>query len=167
MTYTITLEAGFVRAVLIDRETVEETTEFLTAVARWKRAHPNILIEVRSSKPIFQAVRHVMACFREIAQAPGHRIALAADSMEVQASHEYLELLARQQGLNVRSFPGEEEALRWFSEQAPDAARPDERPQTERRQANRDRREQPDRRLGEDRRKLAKRRLATRRGGAS
>jgi hypothetical protein len=167
MTYTITLEAGFVRAVLIDRETVEETREFLTAVARWRRPYPNILIHVRSSKPIFHAMRHVMGRFKEIAQAPGHRIALVADSMEVQASHEYLELLARQQGLNVRSFSSEEEALRWFSGQARDAARSGEQPQTERRRADRERRQQPDRRLGEDRRKQATRRLATRRGGAS
>jgi hypothetical protein len=169
MTYTITLEARFVRAVLIGRETVEETSECLKAIARWSAQQPNVLIEVRGSKPIFQAMRHgLMERFKEIARAPSHRIALTADSMELQASHEYLELLASQQGLRVRSVASEDEAVEWFSEAASAAnAPPAQWPETERRREASERRQQAERRVGEDRRKQSKRRLLARRARAS
>jgi hypothetical protein len=79
--------------------------------------------------------------FRQIARTPRHRIALTAEGADLQASHEYLELLARQRGVNVRSFRDEAEALRWL----------------------RDRRLQPDRRQREERRTGAERRQGPRR----
>lgn len=45
---------------------------------------------------------------------PGIRIALVSDSTEFYASHEYIELLARQKGLAVRSFSAEERATAWL-----------------------------------------------------
>jgi len=44
---------------------------------------------------------------------------LLADTMDLRVSHEYLELIARQHALNVRSFRSMDEALRWLR-QPPD-----------------------------------------------
>ena len=149
MTYSITEEQDYLRAELANRETVGETREFLRAVVRYSPRYANIVICVRQSKPIFHAERHgLIEYFQEAARSPKHRIALLADTADLQASHEYLELLARQRGFNVRSFHSEPEVLWWFRD---------------RREARTDRRlgqEQPqgeDRRRGQDRRQPAAR----------
>ena len=93
MRYQITAEAGYLRAELFNRETVEETRAFLRAVVRENAKHrrPCVLILVRVSKPIFQVVPHRLI--------------------------EYIELLARQRRLNVRSFRDEPAALQWLKDQ--------------------------------------------------
>jgi hypothetical protein len=130
MAYKITVEADFVRAELAHRETVEETRDFLQALLRYSETYTCILIQVRSSKPVFHVERHgLVEYFGQIARTPRHRIALTAETADLQASHEYIELLARQRGLSVRSFRDEAEALQWL----------------------RDRRQQADRRQGQQR----------------
>jgi len=154
MTYRITIEQNFFRAELVDRETVEETKDFLRAVARHSTRHSSVLIQVRSSKPIFQVEHHgLIDSFREIARSPTHQIALLADALDLQASHEYIELIARQHGLNVRSFASEAEALEWFRERprAPESLQ--QQPQGE----EEERRRLPDRRQQEDRRQRLRR----------
>ena len=42
------------------------------------------------------------------------RVALLADAEELRAAHEYIEVLARQQGANVRAFRDEAQALEWL-----------------------------------------------------
>ena len=115
MAYRITVEADFVRAELAHRETVEETRDFLQALLRYSESYPCLLIQVRSSKPVFHVERHgLLEYFRQMARTPAHRIALLAEGADLQASHEYLELLARQRGVNVRSFRDEAAALQWL-----------------------------------------------------
>lgn len=142
MAFRITVEADFVRAELAHRETVEETRGFLQALLRYSESHACLLIQVRSSKPVFHVERHgLVEYFQQMARTPRHRIALVADGADLQSSHEYLELLARQRGVNVRSFRDEGEALHWL----------------------RERRQQPDRRQSEERRTGAERRQGPRR----
>ena len=43
-----------------------------------------------------------------------YRIALVGDSSELHASHDYMELTARQRGLEVRAFREEAKALEWL-----------------------------------------------------
>jgi hypothetical protein len=101
---------------------------------------------VRTSKPLFHVERGgLIEHLRQIARAPQHRIALLADTPDLQASHEYLELIARQHGVRVRSFRGEAEALAWFQ----------------------DRRAQSDRRLGGERRRNGELRPALERRGVA
>jgi hypothetical protein len=119
MGHRITLDRGVLRAELFGRETVEETKAFFQAVVSASRESqsPCILISVRSSKPIFQFERHgLIEYFRNLAVTPSRRIALLGDSAELRLSHEYVELIARQHGLNVRSFPDEATAYRWFED---------------------------------------------------
>ena len=148
MAFKITVEQDFVRAELANRETMEETRSFLRAVVRYSPRYTNIVMQVRQSKPIFHAERHgLIEYFQEVARSPQHRIALLADTADLQASHEYLELLARQRGVNVRSFRSETEALQWFR---------DRRGETDRRQSK-VQRQGEDRRVGEDRRQASRR----------
>jgi hypothetical protein len=139
MVYKITVEKNFLRAELFDRETMEDTTAFLDVVTRESRIHgrSSILIYVHSSTPIFHVEHHgFIDCFKEIAKTPAHRIALLADTKDLQISNEYIELRARQYGLNVRNFRDEAAALEWLRDQ---------------RQVS-DRRRQQDRRLQPERR---------------
>jgi len=124
MTYRIVLERDFLRAELAHRETVEEMRDFLRALARNSARCAVILICVRASKPLFHVERDGLIEFlQQIARAPQHRIALLADTPDLQASHEYLELIARQRGVRVRSFRSEAEALEWFKDQRAEADR--------------------------------------------
>jgi hypothetical protein len=117
MGYKITLDQGVLRAELFARETVEETKAFFQAIVSASKESrcPCILISVRSSKPIFQLERHgLIEYFRKLAVTSSRRIALLGDSRDLQLSHEYLEFIARQHGLIVRSFPDETAAYQWF-----------------------------------------------------
>ena len=117
MLYQITVEPEYLRAELFDRKTMEETREFLRIVAtsaiRHERA--SVLISVRSSDPVFTVERSgFLAYFKKLTADPSHKIALLGDSVEIGISHQYVELIGRQNGANVRSFQDEEAALRWF-----------------------------------------------------
>ena len=119
MGYKITLDRGVLRAELFGRETVEETKAFFQAIVSASKDSPapHILISVRASKPIFQIERHgLIEYLRKLAVTSSRRIALLGDSAELRLSHEYVELIARQHGLNVRSFPDETAAYRWFED---------------------------------------------------
>jgi hypothetical protein len=119
MAYRITAESDYLRAELFDRETVEETQAFLRAVvrenAKYRRA--GVLILVRLSKSIFQVVPHrLIEYMEELSETSAYQIALVGDSRDLNMSHEYIELLARQRRLNVRSFRNEAAALQWLND---------------------------------------------------
>lgn len=148
--YRITAESGYLRAELSDRETVEETQAFLRAVVRENAKHRRacVLILVRVSKPIFQVVPHrLIEYIEELAGTSASRIALVGDSRDLNMSHEYIELLARQRRLNVRSFRSEAAAQQWLKDQR---TAEDGRQRQERR-ALQDRRQRRERR-GQERR---------------
>ena len=135
--HKITAEPGYLRAELFARETVEETRAFLSAVVRSNASHrrSSILILVRASKPIFQVVPHgLMEYFEELSGTAPHQIALVGDTRDLHLSHEYIELIARQRGLNVRSFRDEAKALAWLNDRR---APQDRRHGAERRQQER------------------------------
>src|SRR5467141_5277147 len=110
----ITVEAGYLRADLFNRETAEETRAALAAIAAEARKHKcsQILISVHASRPIFKVEQYGLPdYFKELG-----RIALTGDSAELRISQQYIESLARRNGINVRSFPNEQAALHWFKD---------------------------------------------------
>lgn len=156
MGYKITVEPDFLLAELFGRETVEETQAFLRAIVRENGKHrrSGILILVRSSKPIFQVVPHrLIEYFEELSVASSYRIALVGDTRDLRMSHEYIELIAQQRKLNVRSFRDETAALQWLKHR---------RQLQERRQRN-GRRDQQERRQQQQRRAQDERRSHQRR----
>ena len=116
MQYKIAMERGFLRADLLERETAEETRRFLRAVVFESVRHgcSRILVRVRSSKTLFTVERSgVLETFKKLASDPEHRIALVGDTVELGMSHDYVALLARQQGITLRNFHNESQAIEW------------------------------------------------------
>ena len=145
--YKISAEPSYLRAELFERETVEETRAFLNAVVRNNANHrrSRVLILVRTSKSVFQVVAHgLLECFQQLSATTPGQIALVGDTRDLRLSHEYIEVVARQHGLNVRSFRDEAAALAWLN----DRRHPD------------DRRLQPERRRQERRASLESRQSA-------
>jgi hypothetical protein len=166
MGYRISLDRGVLRAELFGRETVEETKTFFQAIVSANRESrsPCILISVRSSKPIFQLERHgLIEYFRELAATSSRRIALLGDSRDLRLSHEYVELIAGQHGLNVRSFPDETAAYQWFK----DARQGQERRARQERRGQQELRSQQALRTPQERRAGQQRRTAQRRNGTA
>src|SRR5882672_11332033 len=88
MKYQFTMQRGFLRADLLDRETAEETRAFLEAVVLASINHrcSRILVHVRLSNPLFTVERHgVLRSFKKIASDPSHRIALRSFKTEAEA----------------------------------------------------------------------------------
>jgi hypothetical protein len=117
MRYEFSMVQDCLRAELIGRESVDETQEFIRAVAEeaTKQRCPRILVYVRRSRPIFKVEQYrISEHFRQLVANPKVRVALLSDSEELRAAHEYIEVLARQQGANVRAFREEPPALEWL-----------------------------------------------------
>lgn len=115
--WRIMVAQDYLKAELAGRETAAETREFLRAVAAaaTENSLRRVLISVRSSKPLFKVDDYGIDEFLQLLAAkPGSRVALLADSEEVRAAHEYIEVLARQCGALVRSFRGETPAVEWL-----------------------------------------------------
>ena len=109
------------RAELFGRQTVEETLQFIAALVAAAREHSaaRILIWVRNSRPIFKVEQYKLSeQFKQLAAVKDARVALLADSDEVRASHQYIEVLAGQQGARVRAFREEVRALSWLRDQS-------------------------------------------------
>ena len=105
MQYKIAMEDGFLRADLLERETAEEMRRFLRAVVFESVRHgcPRVLVHVRSSKTLFTVEKFgVLETFKRLASDPTHRIALVGDTVEMGMSHDYVALLARQQGITLQ-----------------------------------------------------------------
>ena len=117
MRFTITGAADHVRGDLYERRTIEETRRFLDALAgeALRRGTDLVLISVHSSAAIFRTEQFGLPAFLDLlASRPAHRIALVADTWEVQLAHQYVAMLARLRGLTVRSFRNESEASAWL-----------------------------------------------------
>jgi hypothetical protein len=127
--YSIEARSGYLHCSVIGRESAEDMREFLHAVQAACRTHgcPKILMAVKSSRVIFKPEDYGFD-----GKTPGYvlelvsprcQVALLADSKELNAAHEYIELVARQQHINARAFRDETAALRWLQ----DAAEPSRR----------------------------------------
>jgi len=117
MRYTIESRDDHLHATVYQRDTAGQTREFLLAVhaAARERGVSKILISVRQSRAIFKPEDYGLETGGYASGlAPGCPIALLGDTHEVNSANEYIEMVARQQGLNVRAFREAETALRWL-----------------------------------------------------
>ena len=130
MKYNVSEKSGYLFAQLFGRETAAEMQEFLRAVVQENRTYrrSSIFLDVRSSRPLFHSERPgLFDFFKELAGDPSCKIALLGDTRDLCICHEYVALLAQQQGLRVRSFRDRAAVLAWLNE------RPERRHQQERR----------------------------------
>jgi hypothetical protein len=119
--YTFKQRQDHLRAELFGRQTVEETLKFVDALVAEARAKSvsRFLVWVRNSRPIFKVEQYGLSeHFKQLAAQKDVRVALLADSDEVRASHQYIEVLAAQQGAKVRAFREETRALAWLGAQS-------------------------------------------------
>jgi hypothetical protein len=117
MRFTIRHVGNYLRGDLYERETAEETRQFLHALASEAlgAAVDRVLISVHASRPIFRAQQlGVQEFFETLVSRPAHRVAVMADSYEGRLAQQYVVTLARQRGLNVRSFRSEGDAIAWL-----------------------------------------------------
>jgi len=118
MLYKITVEPDHLRAELFNRETMEETRAFLQIVAASalrQRALPASSCPSTRPTRCFTVERSgFLTYFKKLANDPEHRIALLGDSEELGISHQYVELIGRQHGVNIQSFRDEAAALKWI-----------------------------------------------------
>lgn len=117
MRFTVKHIGNYLRGDLYERETAEETQQFLHAVAEeaTKTGLYRVLISVHASRPIFRVQSlGLPEFFKTAAARPAHRIAIVADSYEGRLAQQYVVTVARQRGLNVRSFRSDEAAADWL-----------------------------------------------------
>jgi hypothetical protein len=116
MNFAIRVHAGYLHAELLDRETAAEMREFLLAVHAACIEHEcsKVLLDIRRSRPIFKAEDYGLSGYANEIVGRRCQIALLADDRELHAAHEYIELVARQQSLNVKSFRDYTSAILWL-----------------------------------------------------
>jgi hypothetical protein len=118
MDFTITLRDGYLRVDVYGRESAEETKRYLGELAAEseRTGCRKAMIWIRSSRPIFRVSQYDIAeFFRRALASPGAKVALLADSADIRASQQYVEVLAQQQGVNVRAFAEEIAAVAWLT----------------------------------------------------
>jgi ERCC4-type nuclease len=111
------MESDYLRVEVIGRESPEETAQYLREVAEASRKHRSrrVLFVIRASRAVFKLEEHSITSYMSAVGGVGeYRVALVGDSSELHASHSYMELTARQRGLDVRAFGEEAEALEWL-----------------------------------------------------
>lgn len=118
MRFAIELRGDHLYASLQGRQTGEEMREFLVAVHAACGEHkcPRILMAIRASRAVFKPDDYGISSYVNQLVTPACQVALVGDTRELNAAHEYIEVVARQQGMNVRAFGDEAAALRWLRE---------------------------------------------------
>jgi len=114
--YSIQQRGDHLLASLHGRETGDEMREFLVAVHAACQRHgcPKILMSIRGSRPVFKPEDYGISTYVNDLVTERCQVALVGDTHELNAAHEYIELCARQQSMNVRAFREEASALAWL-----------------------------------------------------
>ena len=121
MKYTIDLFEGYLKAEMLERDTAEETAEFVQAIIAALRANAiyRVLISIRKSRPVFKVEEWKLSkALEEVMSIPQLRVAFVADTREVAMSQEYIALLGRQRGLDFQTFPAEPAAVAWLTQRS-------------------------------------------------
>ncbi len=117
MRFTITQVESYIRGDLYDRQTAEETKEFLEALSKaaLTRGIDRVLVSVHASRAIFRVQGFGISEFLDvIASRPAHRVALVSDRWEGQLAQQYVANLAMLRPLMVKAFGREDEAIGWL-----------------------------------------------------
>jgi hypothetical protein len=108
---------GYIRAAVEGRDSAEQMREFLLAVHAASKQHDcaRIVISIRRSRAVFKPEDYGLNGYVNELVTPACQIALVGDTEDVRSANEYIELVARQQGMNVRAFRDEAAAVRWVA----------------------------------------------------
>jgi hypothetical protein len=108
---------GYLYAALEGRDNAAQMREFLLAAHAASKQHgcAKIVISIRRSRAVFKPEDYGLNGYVNELVTPACQIAIVGDTEEVNSANEYIELVARQQGVNVRAFRDEAAALRWVA----------------------------------------------------
>jgi hypothetical protein len=118
MRYTLEQKDGYLKAEMLERETAEETAEFVNAIVEALRTAliPRVLISTRQSRPVFKVEDWKLSeALQKVMSIPALRVAFITDSRELAMSQEYIALLGRQRGLEFETFSSEQGAIIWLT----------------------------------------------------
>ena len=117
MKFSVEPRAGYLLAQLSGLDSAEEMRTFLLAAHDACRRHdcPRVLMSIRASRAIFRPEDYGLSGYANQLATPACQIALVGDTPELNAAHEYIEVVARQQHLNVRAFRDDAAAARWLA----------------------------------------------------
>ena len=119
MRYRIEPREGYLLAEMTDRETSEETAEFVRALVAGLAEHKanRLLISVHGSRPIYKVEGWGLSGAIEAIKAiPGFRVAFVADTHGMEMAQQYIALLLSQKGIATRNCTSESEAVAWLTE---------------------------------------------------
>ena len=117
MQIRIAAHSGYLSILIEDREGIDDAKEAVQQIlhALETADTPRALIVARRAQAIFKVEEYQLSdAILRAAGIPGVKIALVADTAELFASYEYVELLSRQKGLDTKAFRSESDALRWL-----------------------------------------------------
>lgn len=117
MEVEITDRAGYLSISVSERGGVEDARDLVQRIvaAIQDGSHRRLLLSVRRSPAIFKVQEYGLAdVLIRAAGVPGLKVALVADTPELFASYQYIEVLATQKGLLAKAFRSEPEASRWL-----------------------------------------------------
>lgn len=117
MDVEITARPGYLQVSVSERGGAADALELLEKIRAAMRAgnHRNLLISVHRSDAIFKVERYGLSeVLTRAAGWPGLKVALVADTPELFASYQYVELLAAQKKLLAKAFRSETEAVGWL-----------------------------------------------------
>jgi hypothetical protein len=120
--YKIETLPGYIRAEMVERDTAEETAEFVRALLATLRtqAAARVLISTRRSRPVFKVEQWKLSeVLDQLMSMAGVKVAFISDTREIAMSQEYIALLGRQRGLQFEAFASEQAALAWLLADAP------------------------------------------------
>ena len=123
MRYTIeTQPGGYLKAEMVERDTAEETAQFVAAIvdALRKGGERRLLISTRQSRPVFKVEDwKLSAALDQVMSIPGLKVAFVSDTRELAMSQDYIALLGRQRGLDFQAFGADESAaIAWLTSSA-------------------------------------------------
>ena len=116
MNYSLSAGPDYFLCELFNRRTAEETAQFLQAAHRAvvEAQAERVLLCVRTSRALFKVEDYRLHSMIDVAMDLGLKVALSSDSVDIYLSHQYVEMLARQRGLDLRAFPSPKRALEWL-----------------------------------------------------
>ena len=120
MRYTIEKQpGGYLKAEMVDRDTAEETAQFVGAIveALRKQGVRKLLISTRQSRPVFKVEDwKLSAALDQVMSIAGLKVAFVSDTRELAMSQDYIALLGRQRGLEFKAFGADESAaISWLT----------------------------------------------------
>jgi len=121
MEYSITADEEFLRVKVSGRETDRPPSDVCALILQEseKSGRARILIELDQKFPLSPTSQHTLVTrLPEIGFTHKHRIALVHRTAEARKSNDFINLIAMNRGVNVRNFPGLDDAENWLREEA-------------------------------------------------